>query len=158
MGIRKVSRFSALHLGVPHGTGPAAAALLRRGNELRGELLLRTFALIAACAPSRPGQRGPLLVPSPVPGRVLGGHERHDGRRLVAVDDGQLFSHCVTGQKSIDSRHLAAALVVGYLDGAVCLPVVPGPGVIERGGEQRRVISGRLFSGRFAVGHPRMLA
>ena len=65
----------------------------------------------------------------------------------------------VTVWKSIDSRHLAAALiVVGYLDGAVCLPVVPGPGVIERGGEQRRVISGRLFSGRFTVGHPRMLA
>ena len=87
MRICKVSRSSALHLGRPSGSGPVAA-LLRGGKELRGELLLRTFALIAACTPSRPGQRSPPLVPSPVPGRVLGGHERQDRRRLLALDDG----------------------------------------------------------------------
>ena len=86
-------RCGAFMTAGPHSSRPAAAApLLRRGKELRGELLLRTCAPIAACTPSRPGRRGPPLVRSPVPGRVLGGHEHHDRRRLLAVDDGQLFS------------------------------------------------------------------
>jgi uncharacterized membrane protein (DUF2068 family) len=39
-------RCGAFVTGGPHGSGPAAAApLLRRGKELRGELLLRVFAV-----------------------------------------------------------------------------------------------------------------
>jgi hypothetical protein len=30
--------------------------------------------------------------------------------------------------------------------------------MIESGGEERRVVAGRLFTGRFADSHPRMLA
>ena len=39
-------RCGAFVTGGPHGTGPAAAApLIRRGKELRGELILRVFAV-----------------------------------------------------------------------------------------------------------------
>jgi len=39
-------RCGAFVTGAPHGTGPAAAApLVRRGQELRGELILRVFAV-----------------------------------------------------------------------------------------------------------------
>jgi hypothetical protein len=65
-------RCGAFVTGGPHGSGPAVAApLLRRGKELGGGLPRRTCALIASGTPSRPGQRGPPLVLSPVPGRVL---------------------------------------------------------------------------------------
>ena len=89
-------RCGAFVTGGPDGSGPAAAPpLLRRGKERRGELLLRSCALTAACTPSRLGQHGPPHVPSPVPGRVPGGHAHHD-RRLLVVNDGQLFSRRVT--------------------------------------------------------------
>jgi hypothetical protein len=47
---------------------------------------------------------------------------------------------------------------VQYLGGAVVPPVVPGRVVVEGGGEERRVVFGRLFAEWFAVGHFRMLA
>jgi hypothetical protein len=37
-------------------------------------------------------------------------------------------------------------VIVERLDGAAGLPVIPGPGVIEGGGEERRVVFGRLFT------------
>jgi hypothetical protein len=49
-------------------------------------------------------------------------------------------------------------VVVGHLEGTVCVPVVPGPGVVEGDGEERRVVFVRLFAGRFAGSHARMLA
>jgi hypothetical protein len=45
-------------------------------------------------------------------------------------------------------------VVVEGLDRATGPPVVPGPAMIEGGGEERRVVFGRLFAGRFADGHP----
>lgn len=49
-------------------------------------------------------------------------------------------------------------VVVDYLDSTVCQRVVPGLGVVEGGGEERRVILGRLFAGRFPDSHFRMFA
>ena len=37
-------------------------------------------------------------MPGPVPGRVLGGHEHHDRRRLLAVDGRQLLGQVLSPQ------------------------------------------------------------
>jgi hypothetical protein len=54
----------------------------RRVIEPGGQHVLLPF-------PHRLVQRGPALEPGPVPGGVLGGHEHHDRRRLLAVDGRQ---------------------------------------------------------------------
>ena len=48
--------------------------------------------------PYRPGQRGTALVPGPVPGGVLGRHEYHDRRGLLAVDGWQFLSQVLAPQ------------------------------------------------------------
>ncbi len=48
--------------------------------------------------PHRPGQRGPALQPGPLPGGVLGGHEHHDRRCLLAIDDRQFIGQVLPPQ------------------------------------------------------------
>ena len=42
-------------------------------------------------------------------------------------------------------------VVIDHVEGAVCLLFVPGPGVVEGDGEERRVVLWRLFAGGFVA-------
>jgi hypothetical protein len=79
--------------------------------------------------PALPGPARPALEPSPVPSKVFGGHEHHDCRRLLAIDDRQLLGQVLPPQLD---------LLVSVVEAARPAPATPwrpaqhSPAVLRR--------------------------
>jgi hypothetical protein len=146
-----------------------AAALLAAGAAVGDSAPKYPLYSVLGCG--RTGQAGtdnPVLEPgehrlSRVGLEVLPGHHQGCNRRDPysghRYQGGQGIVLPVDGADLAGGQDRAADQgVVDYLDTAADLRVIPGPGVVEGGGEERRVVAGRVFTGLFADCHSRMFA
>ena len=92
--------------------------------------------------------------------RLLVNHRTQQAIDLTAAEAGicqQLRGECDGNGDAVvipvdragvcrDEDHVRHQVVVDHLDGAVCGPVLPGPGVVESGGEELRVVVVRRFA------------
>lgn len=77
---------------------PGRRVLIRQITGRQGRVIEPGRQHVLPPFPHRPAKGGPALEPGPIPGGVLGGHEHHDRRRLLAVDGRQFLGQVLPPQ------------------------------------------------------------